>query len=240
MPPRSRRDGRGSRRVPSPQQPHQQYHLRQQQQQRQRQQRQQRQQQREQQQVSVARGAPFAGSSPARHARSPQRRIAWRPQSQLQQPQPSSQLQSVQGAARPAPHNRSPSRHAAARSPPRGVGGSPASPSSPQRDPEPVWRGTADKQWEQICADARVAGIAVPRAATETVNNQHKLKRATQLLSTQAELDELSRGAWDEEYRDARVLELAMTRKGLSNGERLSLWCVPACLAILRVGLPFF
>ena len=91
----------------------------------------------------------------------------------------------------------------------------------------PRWRTMANSEWEQTCADARRAGIRIPRRAPETVSNQRRMKREIQLLSIQHQLEETVCDDWDEELDcDAEALHVAMGSRGFSDSERLSLWCV--------------
>ena len=91
----------------------------------------------------------------------------------------------------------------------------------------PSWKTTSNVEWEQTCADARHAGIKIPTGVPETAANLRRLKREIQLLSIRGELDELNRSDWDaEDCYDVDEVQVAMDVRGLSNPERVSLWCV--------------
>ena len=91
----------------------------------------------------------------------------------------------------------------------------------------PRWQTMANEEWEQTCADARRAGIRMPQRVPETSANQLRMKREIQLRSVQDQLEEVISSDWDEDvHSDTDALHAAMGSLGLSDRERLSLWCV--------------
>ena len=155
--------------------------------------------------------SPVQQRVPVRQS-SPVRRVVWEPQRAVQAAASERrEQQSLSPTTSPKWHHPRDTRQRG-----RGSGSAP-----------PSWLATAGVEWDQTCADSRHAGIKIPTGVPETAANRCRLKREIRLLSIRGELDDLNRSDWDEEVHcDVEELQVAMDGRGLSNPERVSLWCV--------------